>query len=155
MLRNLMLFLGVINMFGPILLLIMGRIDSLQPGTGLMGLICLVIAEILRRQEKIERYLYLKEVDSDGASKLLNDEFRDAIPDQVEELAGKMRNHIAKKVNDSVVVDSIRLEKDQYRVSLLIGHALNTRIKTVLIPVSSADKVSAWQSAASEVLQQL
>ena len=155
MLRNLMLFLGVINVVGPILLVVMGRTELTHPGTGLMGIICLVIAEVLRRQEKIERYLYLKEVDSNGAAKLLNDEFNEAVPDQVREMAGKLRALIAKRVDDSVAVDSIRLEKNQYRVSLLIGHAVNTRIKTVFIPVGSADKVAVWQSAATELLEQL
>lgn len=59
MLRVFLLFSGVISIVGTIVAVLGRRIDLVPPNTILIGLVCLAVADLLRRQELVEKHLNL------------------------------------------------------------------------------------------------
>lgn len=155
MLRRFLILMGVINIVGPIVLVLIGRMDSVQPGIGLIGILCLALAEVIRRVERIEKYIALRDSNESGpAADFMQNEVG-AIPNIVETMASKLSKVVAKQSNKTVSIDGIHRQGNQYRVSLLIGHALDARKESALIPVASAHEVASWQKAATDIVQRL
>jgi len=151
-LRLFFTFLGVVGAIGLIVAFRQQRDDLIQVGVGIGIILCFSgLAEVIRRQDQMARYLKLREIDLDAIS--TND--NSPVPDSVHSMADKLSKAVAKRVNEPVRIEAIQRENDDYRVMLLIGHPAATRKRTALIPVKRADQTAAWHNAASELLQRL
>jgi hypothetical protein len=62
-LRMILVISGILSLVGTIAAILLKRIDIVPPNTILIGLICLAVADVMRRVERIEKHLNLLDED--------------------------------------------------------------------------------------------